>query len=113
MAANPPLGVFLHSVGGFASGSFYIPYKKVKNWAWEVYWLAGGVFSWIIASWLFAWAVARIGGARTAIYTSLTPVFAAVIAGVFLHESWSTLQWIGAAGVVVGVALAKLESSKR
>jgi drug/metabolite transporter (DMT)-like permease len=67
------------------------------------------LFSYVI----FAWAVARIGGARTAIYTSLTPVFAAVIAGVFLHESWSPLQWIGAAGVVVGVALAKLESSKR
>jgi L-rhamnose-H+ transport protein len=60
--ANPILGVLYHSVGGFASGSFYIPYRKVKNWAWEVYWLAGGVFSWIIAPAFFAWAVARVNG---------------------------------------------------
>lgn len=43
------LGVFLHALGGFAAGSFYIPFKKVRNWAWESYWLAGGFFSWIIA----------------------------------------------------------------
>jgi L-rhamnose-H+ transport protein len=42
------LGVFLHAIGGFAAGSFYIPFKKVRNWAWESYWLVGGVFSWII-----------------------------------------------------------------
>jgi len=43
------LGVFLHAVGGFAAGSFYIPFKKVRGWAWESYWLVGGVFSWIVA----------------------------------------------------------------
>ena len=48
------LGVFLHAVGGFAAGSFYIPFKKVRNWAWESYWLVGGVFSWIVAPWLIA-----------------------------------------------------------
>ncbi len=42
------LGVIFHFIGGFASGSFYIPYKKVKGWAWESYWLAGGLFSWLI-----------------------------------------------------------------
>jgi len=39
-------------LGGLASGSFYVPYRRVKNWAWETYWLVGGVFSWIIAPWL-------------------------------------------------------------
>ncbi|GAA4470917.1 L-rhamnose/proton symporter RhaT [Nibrella saemangeumensis] len=43
------LGVLFHAIGGFASGSFYLPYKKVKGWAWESYWLAGGIFSWLIA----------------------------------------------------------------
>jgi len=61
----------------------------------------------------FAWGVGRIGGAKTAIYTSLTPVFAAIIAGLFLHESWSVVQWLGAAFVVVGVALPKIESARR
>ena len=43
------LGVLLHAIGGFAAGSFYIPFKKVKGWSWESYWLVGGFFSWIIA----------------------------------------------------------------
>ena len=52
MNPNPFLGVFLQSLGGFAAGSFYIPYKKVRGWAWETYWLTGGVFSWIITPWI-------------------------------------------------------------
>jgi L-rhamnose-H+ transport protein len=42
------LGLIFHFIGGFASGSFYIPYKKVKGWAWESYWIVGGLFSWLI-----------------------------------------------------------------
>jgi L-rhamnose-H+ transport protein len=52
---NPFLGVFLHWCGGLASGSFYVPYKGVKKWSWETYWLVGGFFSWIICPWLFAY----------------------------------------------------------
>jgi len=52
MAANPAIGVVYHWLGGLASGSFYVPYKGVKRWAWETYWLAGGFFSWIIAPWI-------------------------------------------------------------
>ena len=56
MNPSPFLGVLLHAVGGFAAGSFYIPYKKVQGWAWESYWLVGGFFSWIIAPWAIAYA---------------------------------------------------------
>lgn len=52
MSPDPFLGVFLHAIGGFAAGSFYIPYKKVRGWAWETYWLVGGFFSWIIVPWI-------------------------------------------------------------
>lgn len=55
MAPNPFLGLIFHWIGGFAAASFYIPYRKVKHWSWETYWLVGGVFSWIIAPWLLAW----------------------------------------------------------
>src|SRR5438552_12623528 len=54
MAANPLVGVVYHWLGGLASGSFYVPYRGVKRWAWETYWLAGGFFSWIIAPWIIA-----------------------------------------------------------
>jgi L-rhamnose-H+ transport protein len=42
------LGVIFHFLGGFASGSFYMAFKKVRGWAWESYWLIGGLFSWLI-----------------------------------------------------------------
>jgi L-rhamnose-H+ transport protein len=49
------LGVIFHFIGGFASGSFYIPYKKVKGWAWESFWIVGGIFSWLIVPPVAAW----------------------------------------------------------
>jgi len=54
VAPNPALGVGFHWLGGLASGSFYVPYKGVKKWSWETYWLVGGFFSWIIMPWVLA-----------------------------------------------------------
>jgi len=59
MVPNPALGVFFHWLGGLASGSFYVPFRGVKRWAWETYWLVGGVCSWIIAPWFIAWLLTR------------------------------------------------------
>ena len=42
------LGIIFHTIGGVASGSFYMPFNKVKKWAWESYWIVGGLFSWLI-----------------------------------------------------------------
>jgi L-rhamnose-H+ transport protein len=54
LAANPLLGVLLCWLGGVMSASFYVPFRKVRGWSWETYWLVGGVMSWIVAPWLFA-----------------------------------------------------------
>jgi len=54
LGPNPLLGIFFHWLGGLASGSFYVPFRRVRIWAWETYWLVGGVFSWIIAPWILA-----------------------------------------------------------
>jgi L-rhamnose-H+ transport protein len=54
LGSNPLLGVFFHWLGGLASGSFYVPYRRVRAWAWETYWLVGGFFSWIIVPWILA-----------------------------------------------------------
>lgn len=51
---NPLVGVLYHWLGGLASASFYVPYRGVRRWSWEVYWLSGGLFSWAIAPWFFA-----------------------------------------------------------
>lgn len=42
------LGIIFHFIGGFASGSFYMPYNKVRGWHWESFWIVGGLFSWLI-----------------------------------------------------------------
>lgn len=42
------MGVVLHAIGGFAAGSFYIPIKKVRNWAWESSWMVLGISAWLI-----------------------------------------------------------------
>ncbi|MBY0479921.1 MAG: L-rhamnose/proton symporter RhaT [Chitinophagaceae bacterium] len=52
---NALLGVIFHFIGGFASGSFYMPYKKVKGWNWESFWIVGGMFSWLIVPPIAAW----------------------------------------------------------
>ena len=51
---NLAVGVLFHWLGGLASASFYIPYRGVKRWSWETYWLVGGTFSWIVAPSLLA-----------------------------------------------------------
>ncbi len=54
MDANPFLGVALHALGGLMSATFYVPYRGVRRWSWESYWLAGGTFSWLVAPWVLA-----------------------------------------------------------
>jgi L-rhamnose-H+ transport protein len=49
------LGILFHFIGGFASGSFYMPFKKVRKWSWESYWIVGGLFSWLIVPPVAAW----------------------------------------------------------
>lgn len=41
-------GIIFHVIGGVAAGSFYMPYKKVKKWSWESYWIVGGISAWLI-----------------------------------------------------------------
>jgi L-rhamnose-H+ transport protein len=54
LGANPFFGLFLHWLGGLASASFYVPYRQVRGWSWETYWLAGGAVSWIVMPWMLA-----------------------------------------------------------
>lgn len=51
---NPIYGVALIAIGSIGAASFYVPFKKVKKWAWESYWISQGVAAWIIAPWVFA-----------------------------------------------------------
>jgi len=46
---NPFIGVIFHWIGGFASATNFIPFRAIKRWSWEVYWLIQGFAAWIVA----------------------------------------------------------------
>lgn len=97
---NAFLGVLFHWLGGLAAGSFYVPYRGVKRWSWETYWIVGGFFSWIICPVLLA--------------TLLTHD----LAGVLSRQSAGTLWWTyffgamwGIGGLTFGLAMRYLGMS--
>lgn len=85
MVPNPILGVLFHWLGGLAAGSFYVPYKAVKKWSWETYWLVGGFFSWIVCP------------ITMAVLLTNNPI------GAILQQSFSTLWWTYFFGVLWGL----------
>jgi L-rhamnose-H+ transport protein len=106
MTPNPILGILYHWAGGLAAASFYIPYRAVRRWSWETYWLVGGVFSWIVAPWTMA--LLLVPDARGAIQS--TPTRTVVWAYVF-GALWGlggltfglTMRYLG---IALGVAVA-------
>ena len=79
------LGIIFHFIGGSAAGSFYVPYKKIKGWHWESYWIIGGLFSWLIIPPVAAWLT--------------IPNFTAIIA----NSSPSIIGWTFFWGILWGV----------
>uniref|UniRef100_UPI003216441C L-rhamnose/proton symporter RhaT n=1 Tax=uncultured Draconibacterium sp. TaxID=1573823 RepID=UPI003216441C len=51
---NAILGIIFHSLGGASSGSWYMPYNLVRQWRWEIYWIVGGLFSWLLMPFIAA-----------------------------------------------------------
>lgn len=84
MIPNPLLGIPLHWLGGLASGSFYVPYRAVKRWSWETYWLVGGIVSWILCPLIFGLLLTRN------------------LFGVIAAQSSSTLLWTYFFGLLWG-----------
>ena len=84
MMPNPLLGVFFHWLGGLASASFYVPYRGVRKWSWEIYWLTGGLFSWLIAP----WAIAAAPGPRISAACSAPRRRRALVWPIFFGMLW-------------------------
>jgi len=51
---NPFVGVLFHWIGGLCSASNFIPFRGIKRWSWEIYWIIQGVAAWLIAPPLIA-----------------------------------------------------------
>lgn len=98
MNANPLLGVLYHWLGGFASASFYVPFRGVRRWSWEIYWITGGIFSWVIAPWFFAalWTQDLLGVfARAETGTLLWPIFFGMLWGFGGLTYGLTMRYLG------------------
>lgn len=46
------LGMIIFMLGGLAGAVFYLPFKKVTNWAWESYWFIYALFGLVIVPWI-------------------------------------------------------------
>src|SRR5579863_862164 len=109
---NPALGVFFHWLGGLASASFYVPYRGVRRWSWETYWLVGGFFSWIIAPWILALLLTRdLFGvlSQTPVHTIFWAVFFGLLWGVGGLTFGLTMRYLGLSlgmAVVLGLCAA-------
>lgn len=53
---NPSLGVMIFTLGGLAGAVFYLPFKKVRGWAWESYWMIYAVAGLVVVPWVLALA---------------------------------------------------------
>ncbi len=75
MEPNPALGVMIFALGGLAGAVFYLPFKKVKDWAWESYWMIYAIVGLIVVPWVLAYctspnalAVLRESPTKTLVY---------------------------------------------
>jgi drug/metabolite transporter (DMT)-like permease len=85
-----------------------IPWRRISLASWTGL-VFSSVFSLVIGYLVWYVSVRRVGNARTAVYSNLTPVFTALFAFLFLGESLRPRQIIGAAVILVGVYLARME----
>jgi L-rhamnose-H+ transport protein len=46
---NPFIGIIYHWIGGLASATNFVPFRGIKRWSWEIYWLVQGFAAWIVA----------------------------------------------------------------
>ena len=94
MTPNPFLGVLYHWIGGFASATNFIPFRGIKRWSWEVYWLIQGFAAWIVAPIVLAYIfVPNVAGILHA-----APSFS-----IYYALFWGSLWGIG--GLTFGLAI--------
>jgi drug/metabolite transporter (DMT)-like permease len=74
--------------------------------------LYSAVFSMVIAYLIWYVAVKRVGSSRTSIYNNVTPIVAMTVAAVSLGEPITLAKLAGAAAVLGGVAVTRMEFGK-
>jgi len=55
MIGTPTSGMILFMLGGLAGAVFALPFKRVRGWAYESYWMFYAIFGLVIFPWFLAW----------------------------------------------------------
>jgi drug/metabolite transporter (DMT)-like permease len=101
-------------VGGLLYAAAALPYMLPVAWSAvrPAVWLAllySALFSLVVAYLIWYTAVQRVGSSRTSVYSNVTPIVAMTVAAVFLGEPITAAKAAGAAAVLGGVAITRLE----
>ena len=96
---------------------FSIPQLLAQDWAavsWQG-WLAllfSGSMAIALAYVIWNLGVSRVGGARTAVYSNLSPVIATIFAWLTLGEAITAFMVAGAAMIFLGIYLTRRSSQR-
>jgi L-rhamnose-H+ transport protein len=94
LGPNPLIGVLYHWTGGLASASNFIPFRPIKRWSWEIYWIIQGFAAWILAPLILAHLLVP----------NLSRVLHATPSATFWHALiWGALWGIG--GLTFGLSI--------
>jgi L-rhamnose-H+ transport protein len=94
LGPNPLVGVIYHWIGGLASASNFIPFRPIKRWSWEIYWIIQGFAAWILAPIVIA--------------SLLVPNLAGVLHGTPSTTLWRAAIWgalWGIGGLTFGLSI--------
>jgi L-rhamnose-H+ transport protein len=94
LGPNPLIGVIYHWIGGLCSASNFIPFRPIKRWSWEIYWIIQGFAAWIVSPLVIASLMVPDFGAILRATPSATLWHAAI---------WGALWGIG--GLTFGLAI--------
>ncbi len=99
---NTIIGLLIIAIGSFGQSSSYVPINKVKDWAWESFWLVQGIFAWLIFPYLGALLAVPSGHSLTEILSSgngaaLTALFYGALWGVGGLTFGLSMRYLGVA----------------
>jgi drug/metabolite transporter (DMT)-like permease len=83
-----------------------LSWNSVPSSAWTAV-VFSGIFGIALAYFFWNYGVSRLGSARTALYSNLTPPIALFTAWLWLGETLTAQQWGGALLALIGVVLAR------
>lgn len=94
LGTNPLIGVIYHWIGGLASATNFIPFRPIKRWSWEIYWIVQGFAAWIVAPAVIAYLF--VPGLSSILHHAPQPVL--------WHSFFWGAMW-GVGGLTFGLAI--------